>query len=98
MQAISRQMGPHDSERCDRNLCDVSNSVSEVSRGLRYLQFPSVLKTLQSLRVREGYAKGNAKQIHVISMVFLPRFDKDQDSQTSADLQQSECWATRSKK
>ena len=33
----------------------------DVSRGSRYLQFPTLLKTLQSRRVREGYAKGNAK-------------------------------------
>ena len=32
-----------------------------VSRVSRYLQFPNLLKTLQSQRVREGYAKGNAK-------------------------------------
>ena len=57
-------MGFHDSERSHQKRCHVSSTgvaFPGVSRGSRKLSFPILLKTLQSRRVREGYAKGNAK-------------------------------------
>ena len=65
MQGISRQTGPHDSKRSDQNLCHVSNSVSGRFQGLEISAISNCVKNLAvakgTRRIREGYAKGNAK-------------------------------------